>query len=884
MFIEQNLWDIIDYLKTGVAPDTLDENLSIVAASEKAKSKSYFENVLDQACFATDDYKRLRSFIIDWYSAHKSLTTVQKQVSDVFALPVDHLNALMTSYGYNIALDKISHDSKIEFFLELVNLYKIKGTPTSIIKALSFYEMRYVELVEYSLERDTDGQIIFRGHTVQESSSTNSLHLPYTKVIFDEVANVDPHWMLTRDQIEYLVSSNAIALPSKTPYFGLRPVTSTKLFNVVDSILSWQADNEFRDWSTLGVSPIVSITVPDLPNNVSFLSCYLSVLYLLNIYYIGINRVGNVDPTQRYECYNGTATTIKDIVDDEGVVIQNGILTEYSNIIKRPITRRQKIDWFNKFTQDFSKPVDTKFLSSVWDPGNILSQLDPDTKAYMDELIRINKTEKLIGDFLKGLTTWISVNISALLPDLVSFVMGITSLGYIYDVVNFWKPYRSRILNVEHAYIFGDPLRDSVVLSDWPPESKDPNNPDSDVINMGDITETIVDFDTADMSPNVHVGVLDFFITSTPPVNEYIVTDIFGNPFDQDTTTYHQIFSPESILVSSTPDVGEHRITNMYLADGSANTKKLVIEWDPNEEVLRESNQLIGVDVPGTSNTLVGNCLIACKFTAFEHGLMSEFRINMHADSNVKFAIYSDFNNDLGSRLWTNNKGVACISGWNQIQVLPAIELISGVNYWLAIITEENFCAHYLSGVGTQRVVAYDYEMGCPEVATMGVLTSNTLSIQGWYSFYGTLSTPIKSAPAGGCYRILDIYRDSDLNCVLSYDESALPVYAGEQGKYYARERFDNDNTYFDAGASVDFHRDIPNNFYMDLTTEETDTVRLNTHRAHDESKYTHFSYQMTGPDVTSATVETGFCNFDEGGIFDSVHANEICQITVQNI
>ena len=95
MFTIDDLWRIMKYLKDGTTDPKLSELTTILATSEKELTTSFFEQILDQPTFNSDDYIRLKAMFIDWYSSHKTISTTQKYASDVHQLPNEHLSELL---------------------------------------------------------------------------------------------------------------------------------------------------------------------------------------------------------------------------------------------------------------------------------------------------------------------------------------------------------------------------------------------------------------------------------------------------------------------------------------------------------------------------------------------------------------------------------------------------------------------------------------------------------------------------------------------------------------------------------------------------------------------------------------------------------------------
>jgi len=129
----EDFWKLLEEIQ-GQSTDLTDAVKSI-AKNEKTVSETLFTNIIDQASYNSQDYERNRSFLRDWYAAHRSLTKYQSNISDVYQMPNDQLDDLFQSFGYNYSTsikDPVSNNptlNKINFFLDLVNLYKIKGTP-----------------------------------------------------------------------------------------------------------------------------------------------------------------------------------------------------------------------------------------------------------------------------------------------------------------------------------------------------------------------------------------------------------------------------------------------------------------------------------------------------------------------------------------------------------------------------------------------------------------------------------------------------------------------------------------------------------------------------------------------------------------------------------
>ncbi len=200
MFTITDFFSIMNYIdSTSVV--TLDANTQILAKSEQAISTQLFENTIDQLVYTTSDYRRLRNFLINWYSSHRTIISTQKQVSDIFSMPDTHLDELFKSFGYIFSTKPMPFLTKANFFLDLVNLYKIKGTPESLVNILEYYGLVDIDLAEYWLELDTHDKLVFRS---ERYLPPGVLDIAFVNIPFEDVVQSDPHWILTETNIRNL--------------------------------------------------------------------------------------------------------------------------------------------------------------------------------------------------------------------------------------------------------------------------------------------------------------------------------------------------------------------------------------------------------------------------------------------------------------------------------------------------------------------------------------------------------------------------------------------------------------------------------------------------------------------------------------------------------
>ena len=146
-------WKLFDAVAGGPGEGITDV-LNSLAKSDRAKLDTYFTEVIDQASFATEDYNRLRKFLVDLFATHRTLTSQTFSASDPHSLSNSDLDELFRSFGYLYSsqlrgFDENPLEQKIQFFLDLVNLYKIKGTPQSLVDVLQYYGVTDIDVYEF---------------------------------------------------------------------------------------------------------------------------------------------------------------------------------------------------------------------------------------------------------------------------------------------------------------------------------------------------------------------------------------------------------------------------------------------------------------------------------------------------------------------------------------------------------------------------------------------------------------------------------------------------------------------------------------------------------------------------------------------------------------
>ncbi len=127
--------------------------------------------------------------------------------------------------------------------------------------------------------------------------------------------------------------------------------------------------------------------------------------------------------------------------------------------------------------------------------------------------------------------------------------------------------------------------------------------------------------------------------------------------------------------------------------------------------------KLIGVSTDGTNNGGTAGYGHWCKFTADATGTVSEIRVQVAGNTNLKAAIYEDNAGVPGARLGYNNNANACVAGWNTITLTVAASVTAGTGYWLALTHDAESAPKYSAGSTPYRYQANIYSGGFADPA-----------------------------------------------------------------------------------------------------------------------------------------------------------------------
>ena len=245
------------------------KDLTIINAAFQAREKSwnFFSNIMIPGSFAynTADMDLYRKMLIDWNGAFRTMKDLLSSVSDAFTLDDEDVDKAIKGFG----IDFINQDSlqnvslRQAYLLNLCDLYKIKGSPESIIRALELANVTNPIIREYWIERDPKlyKTLRIRGKALgiyDQHLDTDSTSASYNQYVFNNdptdfpdillsMSNfqqrlhdiADSHWWYTTNQITKIEwdPETIIKLPSITPFFGIEFSTLINRYDTVISIL-----------------------------------------------------------------------------------------------------------------------------------------------------------------------------------------------------------------------------------------------------------------------------------------------------------------------------------------------------------------------------------------------------------------------------------------------------------------------------------------------------------------------------------------------------------------------------------------------------------------------------------------------------------------------
>lgn len=218
------------------------------AVDAREKMRKYFASVLYPGSYAfnTQDNASFRKMILDWTSTIKTIQDSNKRLTDAYSLSSKDVDKALRGFGINFinSTSLISINKRKNFLLNVCDLYSIKGTPKSIVKALNIIGLSDIFIREgWMIKDNVDGNIKISWKALEEKSELNDVTDQYERIdtgddlitdwdwferkITDDKVHADPHWMYSKEDILNINDDENVylKLPSITPYFGIEFVT-----------------------------------------------------------------------------------------------------------------------------------------------------------------------------------------------------------------------------------------------------------------------------------------------------------------------------------------------------------------------------------------------------------------------------------------------------------------------------------------------------------------------------------------------------------------------------------------------------------------------------------------------------------------------------------
>lgn len=523
-------FELFKYLKStqelnvNVVPD-LDYKLKQTALSEKELVGKFFESVVDQARFYSEDHKRLRQFLIDWYTSQRTIITQNDNLKDPFKLSGDELDELIKSFAFPYPKKLTSLNKKANFILELVSLYKKKGTPEVLVKTLqTYFGLNSVVLTEWWIHKKPYANSFFAKSVPIYPRFERSNPDYIVELDLENFEMDDPLWQITEDEIRIAYATSKITLPSITPYISISGAYNISELEVTSAILNRRMQESFEYWQQYGTL-YRSLSSSRLSGLFSILELFLAMVYLFN---------GQTDTNDtRFLYYKGIQTPFdKEDSRDDIVNIDYALIIDEYNTIKevRPQTRSERDNLLEIFYEKFTAKIYTGEFGDINDstayfdstssdfpdftgiefpyppgdgdengektltalirnPGRALEMINPTMKAELDLLIysttgvvaedyahdsyeyiqltRENEGYKsLLEDIFLDIQYHLTDSMEILQIPIVYTTLGKPFFSELREVVDFFKPYRVRIREYIITFQIKDPLAHSAVIED----------------------------------------------------------------------------------------------------------------------------------------------------------------------------------------------------------------------------------------------------------------------------------------------------------------------------------------------------------------------------------------------------------------------------------
>ena len=225
---------------------TFQDRNKINVLKNKLKFQKYYKDIIYQKIYDSNDNKLLfENLVSDWYGVHKTIAGKIKSLNNPYEMAETELDERFKNFGFPL-YNLLSPTTKINFLLDLVNLYKIKGSPRSVYAALQYFFGIKSDIYEFWLNYDsTNNNLYFRGYPSLRTYNTNTIDKSYNNIQYE------PHWYYTKTDILNLINSNDLNLPSMTPFITLAIIANFEETRKAYLYISYLARLEVQQWNNI---------------------------------------------------------------------------------------------------------------------------------------------------------------------------------------------------------------------------------------------------------------------------------------------------------------------------------------------------------------------------------------------------------------------------------------------------------------------------------------------------------------------------------------------------------------------------------------------------------------------------------------------------------
>ncbi len=283
-----------------------DEDALRLAINSRLDLSKYFNEAGFPGSYAynTPDGFRTKSLILDWSSTIKTFQDSTDRVTNAYRLSSEEVDKAILGFGIDFinARTLPSLDRRQTFLLNICELYKIKGSPQSIIKALNIIGIENCYIQEAWIYPTRDGlkNIEFKWIPVENPQKFD----PETNEYYDDrdeleteywswgyvndtmAAIKECHWFYKKQEIIDLnwnlvpeKEKTYIHLPSLTPYFNVKIKYNEDTQKSLMSNIFRKISDQFGDY-LCGKELPKDCSINGYTKNISFLELWCAFLYV----------------------------------------------------------------------------------------------------------------------------------------------------------------------------------------------------------------------------------------------------------------------------------------------------------------------------------------------------------------------------------------------------------------------------------------------------------------------------------------------------------------------------------------------------------------------------------------------------------------------------